>query len=78
MNITQSIHHAAESFRDAGHLSPSHCDVRCAINDLTADDPAISRRGYNQTRAWLQVRRQLGTPPDREAVADRRREDRRR
>ena len=69
MKINEAIQATAEHFRATGDLSPSHCDVRCAVNDLVSNDPQISRKGYDQTRAWQQVRRALGNPVRREETA---------
>jgi hypothetical protein len=71
MNITKIIEIAAESFKASGNLTPSHCDVRCFINDVIADcDEQTQKRCecYDQTRAWMRVRRMLGTPVKREDV----------
>lgn len=62
MKVKQAIECATEIFRSAGNLTPSHCDVRCAINDLIADNPEYDSAGYNQDRAWQVVRRKLGNP----------------
>lgn len=56
MNTTQAIEHAAQYFASVGEFSPSHCDVRCTINDLTRDNPRIMRHGYDQNRAFARVR----------------------
>ena len=69
MNVTEAIEFAADAFRSAGNLSPSHCDVRCTINDLTRDNPRIYRQGYDQTRAWQRVRQMLGNPVGRSEAA---------
>ncbi len=50
---------AAEAFGAIGNRRPSHCDVRCAINDLIDGyerDGAIVYHGYNQDRAFRRVR----------------------
>lgn len=62
MNVKEAIKAAAESFRAAGNLTPSHCAVRCTVNDLTSDNDRVSHRGYDQNRAWVRVRRLLGNP----------------
>jgi hypothetical protein len=60
-HLETAITTAAEIFAERGERSPSPCDVRCLINDLTAEnDP---RWSYNQNRAFLRVRRMLGTKP---------------
>ena len=59
MNVIQAIEAAIEHFRESGNLTPSHCDVRCLINDLTADNQRIYRRGYDQDRAFRIVRNRL-------------------
>lgn len=55
----------AESFRNAGNLAPTHCDVRCAVNDtldaLDKDGHAV-RFDYSQDRAFSDVRAMLGNP----------------
>jgi hypothetical protein len=56
MTITQAIEQAAQYFASVGEFSPSHCDVRCTINDLTQDNARISRDGYNQDLAFKRVR----------------------
>lgn len=56
MNINQAIETAAQMFAQSGEFSPSHCDVRCAINDLTQENPRIVREGYSQDRAFQRVR----------------------
>lgn len=56
MNISTAIQLAAQHFASIGEFSPSHCDVRCLINDLTQDNPRIVRDGYNQDRALAKVR----------------------
>lgn len=56
MNTTQAIEHAAQYFASVGEFFPSHCDVRCLINDLTQDNPRIIRNGYDQDRAFARVR----------------------
>lgn len=53
----------AGEFRWIGNLTPSHCDVRCAVNDALE---SYSRAGYavnhrySQDRAFRAVRRLLG------------------
>jgi hypothetical protein len=56
MNTTQAIEHAAQYFASIGEFNPSHCDVRCLINDMTQDNPRIVREGYDQDRAFARVR----------------------
>lgn len=56
MNISNAIEHAAQYFASIGEFYPSHCDVRCLINDITQDKPRIVREGYNQDRAFSRVR----------------------
>lgn len=62
MNISTAIQHAAQHFASIGEFSPSHCDVRCLINDLTQDNPRIMRDGYNQDHAFVRVRNILKNP----------------
>lgn len=62
MNVTQSIEAVVQRFKNTDELRPSHCDVRCMINDMTRDNDRINKHGYDQDRAWLAVRRKLGTP----------------
>jgi hypothetical protein len=68
MNLQQAKIEAARHFASRGEFSPSHCDVRCAVNDLTADNPGICARGYNQDRAFRDVRRMLATAREVMAV----------
>lgn len=55
----------AESFRSNGNLTPTHCDVRCAVNDtldaLSKDGHAVTF-SYSQDRAFSDVRAMLGHP----------------
>lgn len=55
MTIKDAIQQAAQYFASVGDFSPSHCDVRCMINDLTRDNPRIMREGYNQDLAHKRV-----------------------
>jgi hypothetical protein len=55
MNTTEAIQEAARYFASVGEFSPSHCDVRCMINDLTQDNARIVRDGYNQDLAHKRV-----------------------
>jgi hypothetical protein len=55
MTIKDAIQQAAQHFASVGEFSPSHCDVRCMINDLTQDNPRIVREGYNQDVAFARV-----------------------
>ena len=55
MNMTDAIQQTAQHFASVGEFSPSHCDVRCMINDLTQDNPRIVREGYNQDVAFARV-----------------------
>lgn len=66
MNVTQAIYHVAQRYQRGD--KPSHCDVRCQINDLVADNERISRNGYDQDRAFMRVRRALGTPVTRDQL----------
>jgi hypothetical protein len=56
MTIKQAIEQAAQYFASVGEFFPSHCDVRCMINDLTQDNARISLEGYNQDLAFKRVR----------------------
>lgn len=56
MNISNAIEYAAQYFASVGEFNPSHCDVRCLINDMTQDNPRIVRDGYNQDHAFARVR----------------------
>lgn len=60
MNVTQSIETVVQSSLHARKFSPTHCDVRCAINDLTRDNPRIVKYGYDQDRAFRVVRNKIG------------------
>jgi hypothetical protein len=55
--LTDAITTAAEIFAERGERSPSLCDVRCLINDLTAENSP--RWSYNQDKAFRRVRRIL-------------------
>lgn len=59
MNVKEAINEAARHFAQAGNFRPSHCDVRCLINDLTEDNPGVRARGYDQDRAHNAVCRIL-------------------
>jgi hypothetical protein len=51
--------HVAGIFIQSGNLTPSHCDVRCAINDLMDGyerDGHKVHHGYDQDRAFHRVR----------------------
>lgn len=56
---------AAQHFASAGEFRPSHCDVRCTVNDIME---SLSRDGYgvnayySQDMAFRTVRRLLGSP----------------
>ena len=53
----------ADGFAGSGNFTPTHCDVRCAVNDLLDGlerDGHDVRHDYNQNRAFRQVRRLLG------------------
>lgn len=56
MNISNAIEYAAQYFASIGEFNPSHCDVRCIINDMTQDNPRIVRDGYNQDLTFTRVR----------------------
>jgi hypothetical protein len=55
IKIKDAIEQTAQYFASVGEFSPSHCDVRCMINDLTQDNPRIVREGYNQDVAFARV-----------------------
>ena len=55
MTIKDAIQQTAQHFASIGDFSPSHCDVRCFINDLTQDNARIAREGYNQELAHKRV-----------------------
>ena len=55
MTIKDAIQQTAQYFASVGEFSPSHCDVRCMINDLTQDNARIVREGYNQDLAHKRV-----------------------
>jgi len=57
--LTTAITTAAEIFAERGERSPSLCDVRCLINNLTAENSP--RWSYNQEKAFRRVRRILGS-----------------
>jgi len=53
---------AVRHFRAKGDLQPTHCDVRCAINDILDSEEKSGYRvkhGYSQDRAFREVRRSL-------------------
>ena len=54
MNLKEAIKHTAHYFHGRGEM-PSHCDVRCTINDLIADNPRLCKTGYNQDLAHKRV-----------------------
>jgi hypothetical protein len=56
-HLDTAITTAAEIFAERGEGSPSLCDVRCLINDLTAENSP--RWSYNQDKAFRRVRRIL-------------------
>lgn len=52
----------AENFRASGNFTPTHCDVRCHVNDMLDDASRSGYRvnhGYSQDRAFAIVRRTL-------------------
>lgn len=55
MTIKDAIQQTAQHFASVGDFSPSHCDVRCMINDLTQYNARIVREGYNQDVAFARV-----------------------
>jgi hypothetical protein len=55
MTIKDAIQQTAQHFASVGDFSPSHCDVRCMINDLTQENPLIVREGYSQELAHKRV-----------------------
>ena len=62
MRIHDVYRMVADQFRYANHLTPSHCDVRCAVNDALESFERDGYRvfhGYNQDRAFRRVRRLL-------------------
>jgi hypothetical protein len=55
---------AAAYFRDSGNRRPSHCDVRCTVNDIQnhyAQDGHKVYFGYSRDRAFSVVRKLLST-----------------
>lgn len=61
MNVNEAIIATVQHFKDLGNFTPSHCDVRCMINDLTQDNARIVEYGYSQDRAFKRVRSALAT-----------------
>lgn len=59
MNLEQAIQTFVAQCAAANDYTPSHCTTRCALNDLTADNPRLVREGYSQDRAFRRVRRDL-------------------
>lgn len=60
--INQAIAECVQHFRDRDNLRPSHCDVRCWINDRLEWAERAGLRvnhGYSQDRAFRVVRRSL-------------------
>jgi len=60
--ISQLISDCVQWCRDTGNLRPSHCDVRCMINDALNSyeaNGATVHHGYSQDRAFSAVRKQL-------------------
>jgi len=55
MTIKDAIQQTARYFASVGEFSPSHCNVRCMINDLTQYNARIVRDGYNQDLAFARV-----------------------
>jgi hypothetical protein len=55
MTLKEAIQEAARYFAGVGEFSPTHCDIRCMINDLTQDNARIVREGYNQDLAFARV-----------------------
>lgn len=55
--LDNAIAISAEIFAQRGERAPSHCDIRCLINDLTAENGP--RWSYNQDKAFRRVRRLL-------------------
>lgn len=49
MKLKEAIETAARMFAQRGEYRPSHCDVRCTINELVD-------RSYSQDRAFQKVR----------------------
>ncbi len=65
LTMKQVYAEVAACFRDAGNLTPTHCDVRCAVNDYlnwTAQDNADDVRfDYSQDAAFRTVRKLLSS-----------------
>ena len=60
--IRQAIADAVAHFRSKRNGQPSHCDVRCLINDLLEPSERAGYRvhhGYSQDAAYKAVRRSL-------------------
>jgi hypothetical protein len=60
--MAQVYQQSADAFRHARNFAPTHCDVRCTINDLLdwhARDGYRVAFGYSQDRAFAVVRRLL-------------------
>jgi hypothetical protein len=51
MKLQEAIETAARAFAQRGEYHPSHCDVRCTINDLIDGNTS-----YHQDRAFHKVR----------------------
>jgi len=54
----------ANGFADRGEHYPTHCDVRCTVNDALdhhSKDGRAVRWDYSQDAAWRAVRRMLCT-----------------
>jgi hypothetical protein len=60
--LSESIAACVQWCRDTGNLRPSHCDVRCMINDdreSRRHDGARVSPHYSQDRAYREVLRSL-------------------
>lgn len=64
ISVNEICDSLVESFRASGDLYPTHCDVRCAVNDAMESyerDGFSVNHEYSQDRAFRYVRSKLGT-----------------
>ena len=56
--MAMAYDNTADYFRRQGNMHPSHCDVRCTINDfldIRERDGYRVHHGYNQDKAHTEV-----------------------
>lgn len=57
MNVNDAIETAIDHFLETGNYTPSHCDVRCLVNELTEGNQRVRKLGYDQDKAFNRVRK---------------------